>query len=242
MEERRAAAPMHRREFNLVIASSGLLACLAPASSWAFGLGDLSNREVDQGLKAALEQGALAAVGLLGRPDGFLGNPKVRIPLPGFLQQAAGLLKAMGRGKQIEELEIAMNRAAESAVPMAKQLLVSAAKSMTVNDARGILAGGETSVTDFFAGKTREPLTIKFLPAVTTAIQKVGLAQKYNAVAGKAAGSGLVSKQEANLEHYVTGKSLDGLYLMIGEEEKKIRANPASAGSAVLRKVFGALK
>ena len=242
MEQRQPAAPVHRREFNRVLASSALLTCLAPAKSWALGLGDLSNREVDQGLKAALEQGALAAVGLLGRPDGFLGNPKVRIPLPGFLQQASGLLKAMGRGKQIEELEVAMNRAAEAAVPMARDLLVSAAKSITVNDARGILTGGETSVTDFFAGKTREPLTVKFLPAVTTAIQKVGLAQKYNAVAGKVAGSGLVGKQEVNLEHYVTGKSLDGLYLMIGEEEKKIRANPAGAGSAVLRKVFGALK
>lgn len=242
MKERHAAARMHRREVNIVLASSALLACLAPANSWALSLGDLSNREVDQGLKGALEQGALAAVGLLGRPDGFLGNPKVRIPLPGFLQQAAGLLKAMGRGRQVEELEVAMNRAAEAAVPMARDLLVSAAKSMTVNDARGILTGGETSVTDFFAGKTREPLTVKFLPAVTTAIHKVGLAQKYNAVAGKVAGTGLVNKQEANLEHYVTGKSLDGLYLMIGEEERKIRANPAAAGSAVLRKVFGALK
>lgn len=242
MKERHAAARMHRREVNIVLASSALLACLAPANSWALSLGDLSNREVDQGLKGALEQGALAAVGLLGRPDGFLGNPKVRIPLPGFLQQAAGLLKAMGRGRQVEELEVAMNRAAEAAVPMARDLLVSAAKSMTVNDARGILTGGETSVTDFFAGKTREPLTVKFLPAVTTAIHKVGLAQKYNALAGKVAGTGLVNKQEANLEHYVTGKSLDGLYLMIGEEERKIRANPAAAGSAVLRKVFGALK
>lgn len=192
MKERHAAARMHRREVNIVLASSALLACLAPANSWALGLGDLSNREVDQGLKGALEQGALAAVGLLGRPDGFLGNPKVRIPLPGFLQQAAGLLKAMGRGRQVEELEVAMNRAAEAAVPMARDLLVSAAKSMTVNDARGILTGGETSVTDFFASKTREPLTAKFLPAVTTAIHKVGLAQKYNALAGKIGGTGLV--------------------------------------------------
>lgn len=242
MKKRHAAAPMHRREFNLVLAGSGLLICLAPSTSRAFGLGDLTNREVDQGLKGALEQGALAAVGLLGRPDGFLGSPKVRIPLPGFLQQAAGLLKAMGRGKQIEELEVAMNRAAEAAVPMARDMLVRAARSITVNDARGILTGGQTSVTDFFAGRPREPLTVKFLPVVTTATQKVGLAQKYNAVAAKVAGTGLVSKQDANIEHYVTGKSLDGLYFMIGEEERKIRANPAAAGSAVLRKVFGALK
>lgn len=233
---------MRRRHFNIVLAGSGVIASVWSTDGRAFGLGDLSNREVDQGLKAALEQGALAAVGLLGRPDGFLGNPRVRIPLPGFLQQAAQFLKAMGRGKQVEELEVAMNRAAEAAVPMAKEMLVRAAKSITVEDARGILTGGETSVTDFFAGKTREPLTVKFLPVVTTATQKVGLAQKYNAVAGKVAGTGLVSKQDANIEHYVTGKSLDGLYFMIGEEEKKIRANPAAAGNAVLRKVFGALK
>jgi hypothetical protein len=234
---------MRRRHFNVVLAAGGsVITGLWSLDCRAFGLGDLSNREVDQGLKAALEQGALAAVGLLGRPDGFLGNPQVRIPLPGVLQQAAQFLKAMGRGKQVEELEVAMNRAAEAAVPMAKDMLVRAAKSITVEDARRILTGGETSVTNFFAGKTREPLTVKFLPVVTTAIQKVGLAQKYNAIAGKVSGTRLVSKQDANLEHYVTGKSLDGLYFMIGEEEKKIRANPAVAGSAVLRKVFGALK
>lgn len=242
MKKRIPAAFMHRREFNLVLVSAGIFTGLMPTSSHAFGLGDLSSREVGQGLKAALEQGALAAVGSLGRPDGFLGNPNVRIPLPGFLQQGARLLKAIGRGQQIEELEVAMNRAAEAAVPMAKKMLVNAARAITVEDARGILTGGETSVTDFFAGKTRAPLTVEFLPVVTTAIRKVGLAQKYNAVAGKMAGTGLVSKQDANLEHYVTGKSLDGLYLMIGEEEKKIRSNPAAAGSAVLRKVFGALK
>lgn len=243
MKERQTpAAAFHRREFSLALGTAGILTWLAPTGSHAIGLGDLSNREVDQGLKAALEQGALAAVALLGKPDGFLANPKVRIPLPSFLEQGAGFLKAMGRGKQIEELEVAMNRAAEAAVPMARDLLVSAAKSLTVNDARGILTGGPTSVTDFFAGKTREPLTTRFLPVVTTAVQKVGLAQKYNAVAGKMAGTGLVGKEDSNVERYVTRKSLDGLYFMIGEEEKKIRANPAAAGSAVLRKVFGAIK
>jgi hypothetical protein len=235
---------MQRRQFNLVLAASAssLLTGLMPLDAFALSLADLSNGEVVQGLKAALEQGAVAAVGLLGRPDGFLGNPKVRIPLPGFLKQAAQLLKMLGRGKQVEELEIAMNRAAEAAVPMAKDMLVRAARSMTVNDARGILTGGDTSVTDFFAAKTREPLGVKFLPVVTAATKKVGLAQKYNAMAGKAAGTGLVSAQDANIEHYVTGKSLDALYVMIGQEERKIRANPAAAGSAVLRRVFGALQ
>jgi hypothetical protein len=234
---------MDRRRFEFVLCASGaLLFGIAGEEAKAVSLGDLSNREVDQGLKAALEQGALAAVGLLGRPDGFLSNPKVRIPLPGFLKDAAQLLKAMGRGKQVDELEVAMNRAAEAAVPLARDMLVRAAKSITLNDARGILTGGETSVTDFFAGRTREPLQIKFLPVVTSATRNVGLAQKYNAVAGKVAGTGLVRKEDANIEQYVTGKSLDGLYYVIGQEERKIRANPAQAGSAVLRRVFGALQ
>lgn len=208
----------------------------------ALSLGDLSNAEASQGLKTALEKGALAAVSLLGRTDGFLGNDKVRIPLPGFLKDAAKLLKAMGQGKRVDELVTSMNRAAETAVPMAKDLLVAAVKSMTVDDAKKILTGGETSVTGFFADKTREPLGVKFLPVVTKATEKVGLAVKYNRVAGKAAGMGLVKKEDANIEQYVTGKTLDGLYYMIGEEEKKIRQDPVGTGSEILKKVFGLLK
>jgi hypothetical protein len=234
---------MDRRQFDYAAFSSlALLALTAPGRSSALGLGDLSNADASQGVKAALEQGALSAVGLLGRPDGFLGNPQVRIPLPGFLKDAAKLLKAIGQGKQVEELEIAMNRAAEAAVPMAKDLLVAAVKGMTVMDAKNILTGGPTSVTSFFADKTRTPLTGRFLPVVKQATAKVGLAEKYNRVAGKASGMGLVKKEDANVDQYVTRKSLDGLYLMIGEEEKKIRQNPAGAGSDILRKVFGALR
>jgi hypothetical protein len=190
----------------------------------------------------ALEKGATAAVSLLGRTDGFLGNPRVRIPLPAFLEDARGLLRATGQQKRIDALELAMNRAAESAVPEARTLLVNAVKSMSVEDARQVITGGDDSATQFFAGKTREPLGVRFLPIVTRATEKVSLAQKYNAVAGKVQSLGLLKPQEASIESYVTGKALDGLYLMIGEEEKKIRANPAAAGSAILRKVFGSLK
>jgi hypothetical protein len=113
---------------------------------------------------------------------------------------------------------------------------------MSVSDAKNILSGGDTSVTAFFAEKTREPLGVKFLPVVTTATEKVGLAAKYNRVAAKAQGLGLVKKEDANIQQYVTRKSLDGLYYMIGEEEKKIRQDPIGTGSALLKKVFGALK
>ena len=234
---------MDRRHFNSLSASSvAALIALVHGHARALSLSDLTNAEASQGLKTALEKGALAAVNLLGKTDGFLGNEKVRIPLPGFLDDAAKLLKGLGQGKRVDELLISMNRAAEAAVPLAKDLLVNAVKSMNVNDAKKILTGGDTSVTGFFAEKTRNPLAVKFLPVVTKATEKVGLAATYNRVASKAQGLGLVKKEDANIQQYVTGKSLDGLYYMIGEEEKKIRQDPVGTGSAVLKKVFGALK
>ena len=232
---------MQRRNFN----QAGALAALLLATNqhaYALSLGDLSNQDARRGLKTALEKGALAAVALLGRPDGFLGNPKVRIPLPGYLEDASQLLKNFGQGKRIDELVTALNRAAEAAVPMGKDLLVNAVRAMNVSDAKNILQGGENSVTQFFAEKTRAPLGVKFLPVVTQATEKVGLANKYTEFAGKAAGFGLVKKEDANIQHYVTGKSLDGLYLIIGEEERKIRQDPVGTGSAILQKVFGAMK
>ena len=237
---------MQRRTFNQVTTTTlGLLVLVTYQRAHALSLGDLAgvtNVEASSGLKTALEKGALAAVALLGKPDGFLGNPKVRIPLPGYLEDAAKLLKTFGQGKRIDELVTSINRAAEAAVPMGKDLLVSAVRGMNVADAKGILTGGATSVTNFFAEKTRAPLGVRFLPVVTQATEKVGLAKKYNEFAGKAAGFGLVKKEDANIQQYVTAKSLDGLYLIIAEEEKKIRQDPVGTGSAILQKVFGAMK
>jgi len=226
---------MKRRQFT-----AGTLAALgvglSTAQAQAF---QLSNADASLGVKTALERGAVAAVGLLGQTDGFLGNPQVRIPLPGFLNDAAKVLKFTGQQKRVDELVTAMNRAAEAAVPQAKELLVNAAKSMSVQDAARIVQGGETSVTQFFTERTRAALTERFLPIVTKATEQVALADKYNAVAGKASGLGLVKKEDTNIQAYVTRKSLDGLYFMIGEEEKKIRRDPVGTGSDILRKVFG---
>lgn len=234
---------MQRRNFNQAgVSALGMLIMATCQQAQALSLGDLSNAEASSGLKTALEKGALAAVALLGKTDGFLGNPKVRIPLPGYLEDASKLLRNFGQGQRIDELVTAINRAAEAAVPMGKDLLVSAVRSMSVTDAKNILAGGETSVTNFFAEKTRAPLGVKFLPAVTQATAKVGLANKYNEFTGKAAGFGLVRKEDANIQQYVTSKTLDGLYLVIGEEEKKIRQDPVGTGSAILKKVFGTMK
>ncbi len=232
---------MQRRQFTQH-ASVGLLLWAVQQQAWALSLSDISNQDAAQGIKVALEKGATAAVALLGRPDGFLGNPKVRIPLPGYLEDAAKLMKFTGQGPKVDELVTSMNRAAEAAVPMGRDLLVGAVKSMTVTDAKNILTGGDDSVTRFFADRTRVPLGEKFLPVVTRATEKVGLAQRYNDVAGKAAGMGLVRKEDANIQRYVTGKSMDGLYTIIGEEERKIRQDPVGSGSAVLSKVFGALR
>lgn len=228
---------MDRREFTgQLMLGAGLWVWAAQARALS-----LSNADASAGLKAALERGASAAVGLLGQTDGFLGNPKVRIPLPSGLDSAAKLLKTLGQGQKVDELVTAMNRAAEAAVPESKQLLSDAVRQMTVGDAKKILTGGDTSVTSFFADKTRKPLGAKFLPIVTAQTEKVELASKYNAVAGQAAGFGLVKKEDANVQQYVTGKALDGLYFMIGEEEKKIRRDPVGTGSDILKKVFGAL-
>ncbi len=222
---------MHRRHITLAALSSGL-ALARPAHA-------LSEADAGSGVRAALERGAVAAVSLLGQNDGFLGNPKVRIALPKFLDSAAKVLKATGQQKKVDELVTAMNRAAEAAVPEAKSLLVDAARKITVQDALTIVRGSETSVTEYFSGKTREPLGVKFLPIVTQATEKVKLAERYNAVAGKAVGLGLVKKEDANIQRYITGKALDGMYLMIGEEEKKIRADPIGTGSKILAAVFG---
>ncbi len=227
---------MDRRQFTHT------LACLA-CPSWALAqpLAGIKPAEASAGIKAALDKGVQVAVSQLGAVDGFLGDPKVRIPLPGFLADASQLLTLTGQGARVDELVTAMNRAAEAAVPLGKKLLVSAVKNMTVADAAAVLTGGDDAVTRFFADKTRGPLSEQFLPVVTTATARVGLAERYNRVAGKAAGLGLVKESDANIERYVTGKTLDGLYAVIAEQERALRANPAQAGSAILKKVFGAL-
>lgn len=222
---------MLRRDFTL-----SLLLMPALSAHAVLGEGDAVS-----GIRTALERGAAAAVSQLGRTDGFLGNPKVRIELPGHLGDAAKLFKMTGQGRKVDELLTAMNRAAESAVATAKPLLVNAVRSMSVEDGLRLLRGGDDAVTRFFETKTREPLTQQFLPVVTRATQKVALADKYNAVAGKAAGLGLVRGEDANIDSYVTRRALDGLFLMIGEEERKIRQDPVGTGSAILKKVFGGL-
>lgn len=224
-----------------VVLSSVVALGACSVAPWARAALGFTSSEGTQALRVALEKGAQAAVKDLGRLDGFLGNDKVRIPLPSVLQDAAPLLKTLGRGRQLEELQTTMNRAAEQAVPLALPLLKSAIRAMSVTDAQRILSGGDTSVTEFFAGKTREPLAVQFLPIVSKATERLSLTKRYNDLAGKAAGMGLIKGDQANVQQYVTGKALDGLFFMIGEQEKQIRQDPVGTGSAILKKVFGSL-
>lgn len=231
----------HAKQFSKATTLLIGLMMVAGAAS-ALSIDQLSVSDASAGLKAALNQGVSSAVASLGRVDGFWGNPKVKIPLPETLQRARSALKLMGKGRDIEDLERAVNRAAEQAVPQGKQLLAEAVKSMSVEDAKGILRGGDDSVTQFFKAKTAAQLTERFLPIVSKVTARSGLAQQYNSLAAQAAQFGLVKSDEATIERYVTQKALDGLYTMIAEEERKIRANPVSAASDIARRVFGALR
>lgn len=209
--------------------------------AWALDLGMLSQTDASGGLKEALNQGASYAVETLGREGGFLNNPKVRIPLPGWLEKAEPLLRMAGRGKALDQLVQTMNRAAEAAVPEARTLLQGAVKQMTVTDARNILGGGDDSVTQFFRGKTEQELTQRLLPLVRQHTDRLAVASQYNKLAGQAAASGLLKSEDAQIEYYVTQQALGGLYLMIAEQEKQIRQNPMEAAGSLARKVFGAL-
>ncbi|MDR2876251.1 MAG: DUF4197 domain-containing protein [Methylobacillus sp.] len=212
---------------------------IAPAH--AISLSGISDSEATGGLKDALQQAVSSAVGKLGTADGFFKNAKVKIPLPESMQKAEKAMRMFGMGKQADDLVLKMNRAAEAAVPEGKQLLVDAVKKMTVQDAKDILTGGDDSATQYFKKSTSEALAAKFLPIVQDATKDVKLAQQYDKFAATGLKYGLVKKEQANLEQYVTQKTLDGLYTMMAEEEKAIRQDPLGASTSLIKKVFGAL-
>ncbi|SFH88659.1 Protein of unknown function [Collimonas sp. OK307] len=212
------------------------------SAALALSIGDLSNQDASSGLKAALQKGADVAVSKLGVENGFLNNDKVKIGLPSVLDKAMPLLRMTGQGQKLDDLVVSMNHAAEQAVPLAKPLLLNAVKSMSVTDAKNILTGGDTSVTDFFRQKTSAQLGQKFLPIVKGVTDRNGLSAQYNSVMGQVGKTGMVPAEQSTVEGYVTQRALDGLYTIIGEEEKAIRQDPVGAGSAIIGKVFGALK
>ena len=220
----------------------GSLALLVISGTAYAGLADISNADATSGLRQALNDGSIAAVAKLGVQNGFFANPQVKIPLPPSLKKVEGALRLAGMKKQADELVLSMNRAAEAAVPEAKQLLTDAVKKMSVQDAKKILTGGDTAGTEYFKRTTSTQLAQRFLPIVKKATDRVGLAQQYNSLAGQGAQLGLVKKDQATIEGYVTQKALDGLFHMIGEQEKAFRKDPLGASSDIVKKVFGALR
>lgn len=213
-----------------------------PAASQSADLSMFSNKDQIGSLKQALTQGAETAVKNLAKENGYLGNDKVRIPLPESLQKADKLMRQFGMGKYADDLTTSMNRAAEAAVPEAKALLVGAVKQMTIADAKTILTGPDDAATQYFRKTTEAALAGKFKPIVNKSMEKVQLAQTYDRFAGKGAQFGLVDARDAKLDDYITRRALDGLFLMMAEQEKAIRANPLEATGNLTKKVFSVLR
>lgn len=205
------------------------------------GLAQFTAQDQIESLRQALTQGAETAVTSLAKENGYLGNPKVRIPLPDNLQNAERAMRRLGLGKYADELNTSMNRAAEAAVPEAKALLIGAVKSMTVSDAKDILLGNDDAATQYFRRNTEVALGARFKPIVSQSMQKVSLAQAYDRFAGKGVRLGLVNERDAHLEDYITRKALDGLFLMMAEQERVIRAHPLQATGDLAKKVFAAV-
>lgn len=199
----------------------------------------LSDADIGAGLKEALAKGTRSAVNQLGRTDGFWSSDRFRIPLPGIVLKAQSLLQAAGYGAQVDALHLQMNRAAEQAVPVAADVFSAAVKQLTLQDVRGILAGGDDAATQYFKRTTSDTLTARFKPIVARITAKSGLVQQYNGVIASAGPMATMLGDKGDVNSYVTQKALDGLFLRVADEEKAIRQNPAARSTALLKKVFG---
>lgn len=242
------------RVFAMVMVLAALVHC-GPASAqfpwdsvhqkiqWITGKGtvsQLSNDKVIAGLKQALQVSTGNAVAKTGHEDGFLKNEAIKILLPDKLRSAGKGLRMMGMGGQVDALEVGMNRAAEQATPQAKQIFLRAVSNMSFADAKGILTGGDTAATEYFRKQSSGELTTTFAPIVHKSMENVGVVKQYNQFMKNPIAAGLAKEQNFSLDNYVVGKTMDGLFYMLGEEEKKIRKDPAGQATALLREVFGA--
>jgi len=190
------------------------------------------------GLKEALSIGTENAVKSVSKVDGYFGNGLIKILLPEKVQQVADVVGKMGYRQQVDHLVLAMNRAAETAAPKAAPLFAQAIREMTFDDARKILQGGDTAATDYFKGKTSQKLYDQFKPVVTSSMDKVGVAKAYKEMMAPYQAMPFASKDSMDLDHYVTNEALDGLFKMVGQEEKRIRTDPAARVTDLLKKVF----
>jgi hypothetical protein len=199
----------------------------------------LDDSTIVSGLKEALSIGTKNAVGLVSKPNGYFGNEAIKILLPDKIQKAADLLGKLGYRKQVDEFILSMNHAAEKAAPKAASYFGDAIKEMSIEDARKILSGGKTAATEYFKSKTWPKLYDEFKPSVSESMNQVGVTQKYNAMTEKVPAVPFAKPESVDLNHYVTTEALDGLFYMVGQEEQKIRTNPAAQTTDLLKKVFG---
>jgi hypothetical protein len=190
-------------------------------------------------LKEALQVGTDNAVKLTGRPDGYFRNEAIKILLPEQLRSLGNGLRAVGLGAQVDELVLGMNRAAERAAPQARQIFWDAIGAMTIDDARKILAGGDTAATDYFKARTSGALTAAFKPIVETSMREVGVTRQYTELYRRAQAIPFLNVEAYDLDRYVVTRALDGLFHVVGEQEKKIRTDPAARVTELLRDVFG---
>lgn len=198
-----------------------------------------SDDRIAAGLKEALTVSTRRAVASTGRVDGFLKNAAIKILLPDKLRSVGKGMRLMGMGQQVDSLEVGMNRAAEQAAPAARQIFVDAVTKMTISDARHILSGGDTAATDYFKSTSTDQLTTAFSPIVHRAMENVGVIKQYNQLMQNPMAARLAENQDFSLDKYVVGKTMDGLFYVMGEEERKIRQDPAAQTTALLREIFG---
>lgn len=199
----------------------------------------LDKDTVAAGLKEALTVGSQNAVKTVSQADGFFKNPAIKIPLPEKVQKVEKPLRKIGLGKQVDEFVLTMNRAAEKAAPPAKDIFIGAIKEMTIVDAINILRGNDTAATEYMRSKTYDKLYALFKPTVSKAVMEVGVTKAYQQLVDKAKKSRLIKDESLDLDHHVTSKALDGLFTMLGQEEKKIRKDPVAQVTDLLKKVFG---
>jgi len=201
--------------------------------------GELSNSEITAGLKDALKVGAEKAVKLASKPGGFLDNPEIRIPLPGQLETVASAMRKLGMGAKVDQFEESMNHAAEKASAAALPIFMDAIEGITFEDAKKLLNGGDTAITEFFKEKTSSQLAEAFKPIVHQSVQEVGVTKRYQELTGSPWMKNLVKESDFDLDNYVTSKSLDGLFHLLSQQEKEIRHDPAARTTELLKKVFG---
>jgi hypothetical protein len=191
------------------------------------------------GIKEALAVSTERAVNNLSQVNGYFGNEAVKILMPPSIQKVADVARMAGFQKQVDEFILSMNRAAEAAAPVAARYFADAIRDMTLEDVRGILTGGDTAATEFFRRKTHDKLYVAFKPIVSQKVGEVGTTRAYKNMMGRYESMPMMGSQSLDLDDYVTNKSLDGLFYMVGQEEKKIRTNPMARSTDLLKTVFG---